>query len=794
VQLAARVHELEASVLQKSQADEAVQAIGGLLDKQKQQFESFLQKTEQGKKREVREKQEQVDALHEKLHDVEEGLQASKDALISAHVESQILARKVQEMCGHHSNCVLAYCRCLSRHIRCVSFLSFFSDWKSLCTRRQAVRTCLSLAGHGRRESKLLIRIITLWRERLEVRANVGSILLVCSAAMVARRERKHARLVMALWRRQCDIFARVIFETLRLSSAIQHRFLQRIFISLHTAIGVSAVARYNRLGMGQYIAAKSARRCLAAAMSALTLILHRCGNRAKVENVLLPIVARDESARALLVWKICHGRSRHVSRVLDNISSRQNLRCTCEVMLHLSWHVFFSRRRRKRRLVHIERYNRKLLLLGWEALKSAWLIGEHVAIHQRTTAVVLRSLRSEICRQRKQKGMDALLLHMHSMRHIKIILQLTCPHPLLLDTAVCVHRGKIPNHAYKVISHYFVTWEQCKNTQAALKEVTRRVLVSKRKNDLEIDSAFTTLVNSLRRQLKLTRAFSLWKNTSSRSIAARALPQSTAESVMSTAERVLHRKEHRAALLLDDIRRIARAIVDLANSTGADFLSILDSYHLEKCCNVEELLRELDVARNVARARVREHANAQQIVRDSPKVFFMQRARGAFTKTRKSDSIPLAVVFSISPDAILLMIWLPTLLLLLSLTEGCVTTERLEQEPSERYVPTETTRLHRSATVVAPCMSRRAEQDAETHTCNVPLFPANQVSTLCGKVEIRGGSVFGEQSQSCDRFSCDFMRIFIKRFEFSFSCIWPRGKSWCTLRNILDMLISEHF
>jgi uncharacterized coiled-coil protein SlyX len=58
--------------------------MGGLLDKQKQQFEAFLQKTEQGKKREVREKQEQVDALHEKLHDVEEGLQASKDALISA--------------------------------------------------------------------------------------------------------------------------------------------------------------------------------------------------------------------------------------------------------------------------------------------------------------------------------------------------------------------------------------------------------------------------------------------------------------------------------------------------------------------------------------------------------------------------------------------------------------------------------------------------------------------------------------------------------------------------------------
>jgi hypothetical protein len=247
---------------------------------------------------------------------------------------------------------------------------------------------------------------------------------------------------------------------------------------------------------------------------------------------------------------------------------------------------------------------------------------------------------------------MDALLLHMHSMRHIKIILQLTCPHPLLLDTAVCVHRGKIPNHAYKVISHYFVTWarirEQCKNTQAALKEVTRRVLVSKRKNDLEIDSAFTTLVNSLRRQLKLTRAFSLWKNTSSRSIAARALPQSIAERVMSTAERVLHRKEHRAALLLDDIRRITRALVDLANSSGADFLSILDSYRLEKCCNVEELLCELDVA--CARGRERAPplckltAIAQQgkIVReDSPKVLFMQRARGAFTKTRKCDYIP---------------------------------------------------------------------------------------------------------------------------------------------------------
>jgi hypothetical protein len=47
VQLAARVHELEASVLQKSQADEAVQEIGGLLDKQKQQFEAFLREKEE---------------------------------------------------------------------------------------------------------------------------------------------------------------------------------------------------------------------------------------------------------------------------------------------------------------------------------------------------------------------------------------------------------------------------------------------------------------------------------------------------------------------------------------------------------------------------------------------------------------------------------------------------------------------------------------------------------------------------------------------------------------------------
>lgn len=47
VQLAARVHELEASVLQKTQADEAVQEIGGLLDKQKQQFEVFLSEKEE---------------------------------------------------------------------------------------------------------------------------------------------------------------------------------------------------------------------------------------------------------------------------------------------------------------------------------------------------------------------------------------------------------------------------------------------------------------------------------------------------------------------------------------------------------------------------------------------------------------------------------------------------------------------------------------------------------------------------------------------------------------------------
>jgi hypothetical protein len=116
-------------------------------------------------------------------------------------------------------------------------------------------------------------------------------------------------------------------------------------------------------------------------------------------------------------------------------------------------------------------------------------------------------------------------------------------------------------------------------NAQAAFKEATRRVIISRRKCDKEMVSALV----SARRELLLLRSFASWRRRGAESL------------------RHPTRIQRVGGLVSHDVHRIAQGFGKLAHIVGFPLEAVLDCSRLAKCTNSEGLLHELNIACKLA-------------------------------------------------------------------------------------------------------------------------------------------------------------------------------------------------
>ena len=280
--------------------------------------------------------------------------------------------------------------------------------------------------------------------------------------------------------------------------------------------------------------------------MRAFKAVSRRSQNWRRVSERLIPTIKRDELAMAIHAWRKCLEKRRQMRHILLNLQTRRQKRLTGAVLEHLT------------------------------SLAAA---ARSHACQNRCAAAVLRSTARTMCYQRLRSGVEALERNARTMKHVKTLLLLSSPRPVLLHSPAHVNvrnPGRFRNHAYRVLESSFTHWDAVRNSQAALREATRRVLISRRKNDLEIDAAFNAAVNSLKHDLTLSRTLSVWRHLSTRSLWGRA----------------------RSGLVTRECCQVARGLMELADAVGCSLLSVLDCYKLTKCDSVDGIVQELEAAR----------------------------------------------------------------------------------------------------------------------------------------------------------------------------------------------------
>ena len=280
--------------------------------------------------------------------------------------------------------------------------------------------------------------------------------------------------------------------------------------------------------------------------MRAFKAVSRRSQNWKRVSERLIPTIKRDELAMTMHGWCKCLEKRRQTRHILLNLKARRQRRLTRAVLDYLT------------------------------SLAAA---ARTHACQSRCAAAVLRSTARQMCYHRLRGGVEALERNARSMKHVKTLLLLSSPRPALLHSPAHVNvrnPGRFRNHAYRVLESSFTHWDAVRNSQASLREATRRVLISRRKNDLEIDAAFNAAVNSLKHDLTLSRTLSVWRHLSTRSLWERA----------------------RSGFVTRDCRQVARGLMELADAVGCSLLSVLDCYKLTKCESVDGIVRELEAAR----------------------------------------------------------------------------------------------------------------------------------------------------------------------------------------------------
>ena len=491
------------------------------------------------------------------------------------------LVRRWQLLASKHGQMQRSH-RLVEQHVKCAHVERGFSGWKSVYSRRQIVRTCASLARH-KTTSISLARVVALWRQQPLLHSLLLAFQTRGHEAMHMRRAHKVTERVVELWRGRCETFAHVTTRLLDISSQIRRRLLQSMLTEFRRLLFATVTSRRVRYGKARYLADQTCRQAMSRTFQIFKRLIQRSRNRRRVCSELLPGIVRDESAAALQAWWLYRSTCQKVRKLLANVCSRQKNQRASLAFDALCIRASAARQWRLRRVFHEACSRRTLLEDGWAAFVHQLQHFQSQVKHQHTAFIVLRSRRREIEMQRLRASVRALQRHTQAMLHVKSILSLSAgfasPRPLLIAHAG-VGRGQTPNHAYRLASSAVGMWQAGMGVQAAFREATRRVIISRRKSDKEMDSAFDAALVRARGELRLLRSFNAWRWRSAEA-----------------SSRHPPRTQRVGGLVSHDIHRIVQGVGKLAHVVGFPLQSVLDGHRLAKCSSAEGLLHELNIA-----------------------------------------------------------------------------------------------------------------------------------------------------------------------------------------------------
>ena len=422
------------------------------------------------------------------LNELQMAMSTAKSTLASAHMEAEAWAHKAKHLQARAADAAVSYCLARSRRTRAVAFLSWrlvvsmiaaqeqaatllarraqssslrlcFAEWKLVYYRRQAVRACLVLiqprgAGHI-----ALARFLALWRQQVTATARtVIAVWLRCNTISV-RRKLRWQREVLCRWQNECDTFAHVTGRLLEMRARIQRRSMLTVLTSLRIALSLDGSARHIRESKGRVLIVQRRRRHLAISLD--TLKVHcsaAVARRANCKNV--STVVRKNTGF-------------HLVAALD---------AWCNLMVQ-------ARRATVEAFSRASRSMRRVLASGLHRLLCHAQDHKNRRFRHTMCSAALSRLTKRLTRERKKMVLDVLAQHSHSVKYIKTLLSISASvsanaRPALLDTHSCVCRGKLPNHAFRLVSYALAQWERIVIEQGALREAMRRVLLSSKKNE----------------------------------------------------------------------------------------------------------------------------------------------------------------------------------------------------------------------------------------------------------------------------------------------------------------------
>ena len=509
---------------------------------------------------------------------IQKEMDAAQIAIVLLRAEAEGLSKRAMHCHAALVQTAEAFRRARDRRARSKGFFG----WKTVYNRRQIVRTCTSLARH-KTTSISLARVVALWRQQPVVRSLLLALQTRGHASIQMRRKRKMAERVVQQWRDRCKTFAHVTMRLLDITAQIRKRLLWRMLVEFRRLLSSSATSRLVRYGKARYLAELLYRRALLRTVEVFKRLISRSRNRQRACTELLPVIARDESAAALRAWWIYRSTCRKVQKLLVNVSLRNENHSLSVAFETMCIRACAARQWRCRRLFRETCWSRALLEEGWAAFLRQMQHFQSKVKHQHTALIVLRCRRREIEMQRLRRSVLALQAHTRAMLDVKSILSLSAgfasPQPLLITHTGSTGRRQTPNFAYRLVSSAIARWQAGMNAQAAFKEATRRVIISRRKCDKEMVSALV----SARRELLLLRSFASWRRRGAESL------------------RHPTRIQRVGGLVSHDVHRIAQGFGKLAHIVGFPLEAVLDCSRLAKCTNSEGLLHELNIACKLA-------------------------------------------------------------------------------------------------------------------------------------------------------------------------------------------------
>ena len=429
-----------------------------------------------------------VAACKIELNELQMAMSTAKSTLASAHMEAEAWAHKAKHLQARAADAAVSYCLARSRRTRAGAFLSWrlvvsmiaaqeqaatllarraqssslrlcFAEWKLVYFRRQTVRACLVLTQPRGAGHISLARFLALWRQQVTVTARtVIAVWLRCNT-ISARRKLRWQREVLRRWQNECDTFAHVTGRLLEMRARIQRRSLLTILTSLRIALSLDGSARHIRESTGRVLIVQRRRRRLAISL-----------DRLKV-HCSAAVARRANCNNVSTVVRINTGF--HLVAALD---------AWCNLMVQ-------ARRARVEAISRASRSMRRVLASGLHRLLCHAQDQQNRRFRHTMCSAALSRLTKRLTRERKKMVLDVLAQHSHSVKYIKTLLSISASvsanaRPALLDTHSCVCRGKLPNHAFRLVSYALAQWERIVIEQGALREAMRRVLLSRKKNE----------------------------------------------------------------------------------------------------------------------------------------------------------------------------------------------------------------------------------------------------------------------------------------------------------------------